>query len=165
MYSSIKKKKCKCGCGCYPTIGFAGYYHSHAPEYVKKAKQERMDRNIAIREKDKPNSVGVGKWFTKKRYEMKGVCCNCGKVTQKDNDLFFMWSIAHVLPKKIFDSVAQNDDNWIELCIDCHTLYDRNWLTASKMPVFKLAIKKFNLFKEQIADREVRHIPDCFLKT
>lgn len=73
-----------------------------------------------------------------------------------------MWNIAHILPKNDFDSVAQDDDNFLELCIDCHTKYDRNWMTAQEMPVFKLALEKFDTFKDKIAEKEKRKIPDCF---
>jgi hypothetical protein len=38
-------------------------------------------------------------------------------------------SIAHLLAKAIFPSVATNEDNWIELCWSCHTSFDSGKIT------------------------------------
>ncbi len=85
---------------------------------------------------------------------MTGKCCNCGKPSQKYNETFWKWSIAHILPKKLFESISRHELNWIELCLDCHNLYDRNWLTASKMSIFQLVIKRVILLMQFIEESE-----------
>jgi hypothetical protein len=104
-------------------------------------------------------------WYNEQRKDMKGVCCNCGGKTEKQNDKYFRWCIAHILPKAIFKSVATNEFNWMELCISCHTVYDRHWLSAAGMKCFQTAKQKFQLFKYAIAKEELRRIPMQMLET
>lgn len=120
--------------------------------------------------KNEPNNLiskeqneGYKNWYLEQRKELKGTCLNCGKKSHKDNEKLWVHSIAHILPKSLFKSISKNNFNWIELCITCHTAYDRTWDEASKMPIFKLAKEKYNLFKEQIAEEEKRRIPNQFL--
>jgi len=168
-YSTIQQKKliCKdCNDGIEKPI-IAGRCQYHYKLYRSKVSLEKRKINYL---KNTPENLDLQKeieklqlWFSDRRKEMIGGCENCGKRSCKDNEKFWKWSIAHVLPKSIFKSVNKSQFNWIELCVDCHNTYDRDWETASKMPVFKLAIEKFNLFKDQIAEEEKRRIPDCLL--
>jgi hypothetical protein len=38
-------------------------------------------------------------------------------------------SIAHLFPKSLFKSIATHEDNWIELCWNCHTMFDSGKIT------------------------------------
>lgn len=38
-------------------------------------------------------------------------------------------AVAHLLPKSNFPSIAANDQNWIELCWQCHTSFDTGKIT------------------------------------
>lgn len=38
-------------------------------------------------------------------------------------------AVAHLLPKSNFPSIATNDQNWIELCWQCHTSFDTGKIT------------------------------------
>lgn len=71
-------------------------------------------------------------FFAEQRSRMTGKCLFCGAKTMKDDDEKFHFSIAHLLPKSIFKSVATHEDNWIELCFwgnDCHGNFDRGMIT------------------------------------
>lgn len=112
-----------------------------------------------------PVAASLSEWFDQRRKEMTGVCCNCGNGSHKHSDVYFRFSIAHVLPKNIFKSIAVHPSNCLELCITCHTFYDRSFADAAKMPCFPLAVEKFKLFENDIAAQEQRRIPEIFYST
>lgn len=120
--------------------------------------------DFRARKTPKKKIEGLSEWFDERRQEMTGICIETGAKTAKHNDQFFIFSIAHVLPKSIFPSVAIHPDNWLELSIDAHTKYDRSWDDASKMRCFAAAKEKFAKFESLIAPDERRRIPECFYK-
>jgi hypothetical protein len=66
------------------------------------------------------------------RKQMTGCCLFCGGKSQKKDDETFHFSLAHLLPKAIFKSVATHPDNIIELCFygeSCHTNFDNGQIT------------------------------------
>lgn len=66
-------------------------------------------------------------FFQAMRKQMTGCCLFCGGKTQKKDDETFHFSLAHLLQKAIFKSVATHPDNVIELCFygnSCHTNLD-----------------------------------------
>lgn len=71
-------------------------------------------------------------FFASLRKGMKNKCLFCGGPTMKGDDEKFHFSLAHLLPKAIFKSVATNPDNIIELCFwgeSCHTNFDNGNIT------------------------------------
>lgn len=110
-----------------------------------------LPENVSMVDKIK-GSITQENWYLKQRNKMTGKCSNCGGNTTKNNDKYFKWAIAHVFPKKIFDSVSKNDNNWIELCLRCHTLFDRNLATASEMKCFKLAVIQYQKFRDEVTE-------------
>lgn len=66
-------------------------------------------------------------FFEEARTKMCGRCLFCNGKTEASNDETYRRSIAHLLPKAIFESVATHPCNWIELCFfgeSCHTNFD-----------------------------------------
>lgn len=60
-------------------------------------------------------------------------------------------SVAHLLPKRPikkggFPSVATNEENWIELCWNCHTLFDTGKITWE----FIKDSKEWDIIKEKL---------------
>jgi hypothetical protein len=170
MRSTIKQKTGKCtACGRNgPLITDkcnTCYWQHRAKENAGRTTRPRYD--ISNQQDDQPQGKTMSEWFLERRAEMVGVCCNCGNKTAKHSDAFFVFSIAHILPKSRnsgFPSVGQHPDNWFELCMNCHTAYDSSWATAAKMPCFAIALKKFKRFGHLIAIPERRRIPEYFLK-
>lgn len=75
---------------------------------------------------------GMDLFFKSMRKGMKGKCLFCGGTTMKEDDEKFHFSLAHLLPKSIFKSVATNPENIIELCFwnnSCHTNFDNGTIT------------------------------------
>jgi hypothetical protein len=164
---------CTPGTGVRPLVKDRCQYHYNQHlrlKSAKKAQARTKDNAKRYFENKAANAVisdSLSKWFDARRREMTGVCAECGNGTHRHSDVYFRFSIAHILPKKKsfgFPSVATHRDNWIELCINCHTKYDRNWLTASKMKVFAEARGKFTLFANDIALEERRRIPKELLE-
>jgi len=169
-YSTIVRKKCKCGCHRWPATGYNGYSSVCAPAEIKekvgnkrKVAQRNKNARLSAAFKIRKDTVDEDKnlltlWYLARRYEMTGVCIETGKKSSKDNDKYFRWSIAHVVPKALVKSVALNSQNWLELCIEAHTEFDRDFETASKMKCFAEAKRKFNLFKHLIPPDEMRRV-------
>jgi hypothetical protein len=92
---------------------------------AKKAKQ------IAEEKKAGTDRV-MDLFFTEMRKHMTGACLFCGCKSQKHDNETFHFSLAHLLPKAIFKSVATHPDNIIELCFyneSCHTNFDQGKIT------------------------------------
>lgn len=107
------------------------------------------------------------RWFERQRESMIGKCAHCGGRTQKHDDDTFYYSIAHLLPKNHFKSIATNDLNWIELCYygnSCHANYDRNMLDLTELNCFDEVIEKFVKLYPFIAKEERRRIPHILLE-
>jgi hypothetical protein len=105
-------------------------------------------------------------WFKAQRKSMTGKCQHCGGKTMKDDDTKYHYSIAHLLPKAYFPSVATHKDNWIELCFygqSCHTNLDNGALDLIDLNCFDEVIKKFVAMYPSIEKEERRRIPSILL--
>lgn len=109
-------------------------------------------------QKEKGTDSELDLFFDKMVKRCKGKCLFCGGKTTAIDTKFWRddnekWSqeandkkhertietmkrasVAHLLPKRSiekggFPSVATNEDNWIELCWNCHTSFDKNKIT------------------------------------
>lgn len=92
------------------------------------------------------------KWFLERRKEMNGLCCECGRRTFKEDNKQYKWSIAHLLPKSIFASVATNEYNSIELCWLHHQEFDSSWDKAKQMVCWELVKRKVSMFIDQVTE-------------
>lgn len=106
-------------------------------------------------------------WFKRQRKYMKGVCEHCGGKTERDNDKTFHFSIAHLLEKSKFKSVATHPENWIELCYygnSCHTNFDNKMINLIDLNCFDSVIDKFVKIYPHIAADEKRRIPPILIE-
>lgn len=132
---------------------------------AKKIAQEKAERNLSGG-KNKGNNE-LWRWFEERRKEMTGICCFCGKKSERDNDAFFHYSVAHILPKSIFKSIATHEKNWVELCHfanSCHSNYDTHMIDLIEFPNFDEVITKFVKMYHSIAPNERRRIPAVLLE-
>jgi len=99
---------------------------------INKFSKKRMEENKVKKESGGDNEMDL--FFKSLRKGMKNKCLFCGGATMKNDDEKFHFSLAHLLPKAIFKSIATNPDNIIELCFfgeSCHTNFDSgkiSWL-------------------------------------
>jgi len=109
----------------------------------------------------------LDRWFKECRKEMKGICANCGGKSCRDDDKYYKFSIAHLLPKAYFKSVATHPDNWVELCHfgnSCHTNFDNHMIDLIDLHCFDSVIEKFVKMYPYIAKEERRRIPSILLE-
>lgn len=105
-------------------------------------------------------------WFKARRKEMTGKCWHCSGKSMKEDDTKYHYSIAHLLPKSYFPSIATHPLNWIELCFyspSCHTNYDSGALDLINLHCFDEVIKRFVAMYPSIAKEERRRIPAILL--
>lgn len=113
-------------------------------------------------------SKELNKWFKERRNEMTGICAHCGGNTEMTNDGTFKFSIAHILPKAYFPSVATHPLNFIELCFwvnSCHTNYDNKSLDIKDLNCFDDVVKKFRIMYPSIPDDERKRISEILIKS
>lgn len=108
-------------------------------------------------------SAELNRWFQERRLEMTGVCANCGRPSCRDDDQYYKFSIAHILPKAYVKSVKTHPDNWIELCFwgenSCHTQLDNNLLDLTELNCWDTVVCRFQRVYPDIVLTERRRIP------
>lgn len=169
----IKAKEGKCiDCGfdaadkplmakrCF-TAPFFHYQKHQQAKYIAKSSERKKAKNDRI--KSANNGMTLGKWFNEQISIMPSYCENC-------NEFLSRWSapwslrgyVAHIVPKRQFESVAVHPLNRMFLCIDCHTKFD-NSLSREiiKMKCWPIAVERFNQFKHDISFEEIKHLQPC----
>lgn len=109
-------------------------------------------------------------WFSYHIEHSAPICENCGEPLYYPDKTIAISCQAHILPKKptLFPSVAGNLNNHLVLgglyqnC-SCHGQFDSSWRNAERMPVFKIAIERFLIFKPFIAESELKSLPYPFI--
>lgn len=180
LLPQYKKGDCSIeGCGLTDTQGrkvgkkFICAYHyddTKKKEQITKANERNKVRSlIQYQRKQDLIPVGTGelqRWFEIRHKEMKGVCQHCNGRTEK-NRTTYKNSIAHILPKAYFKSVATHPLNWIELCFygnSCHTNFDNKMLDLIELNCFDEVITKFVALYPDIAENEKKRIPQVLLQ-
>lgn len=131
---------------------------------VSKKRQKLLDEQ---KEQRKGGGSELDRWFAERRKEMTGLCSHCGDPSCKNNDQYFKFSIAHILPKNLFISVKTHPKNWIELCFwnkSHHTNFDNKTLDIMELNCFDEVIEKFVAMYPDIDPKERKYIPDVLLQ-
>jgi len=134
---------------------------------ISKLSKKRESELESVGESMQPKgNAELQRWFQDRHKEMKGFCQHCGWQTEKGKSSY-KCSIAHILPKAYFKSVATHPDNWIELCFygkSCHTNFDDHYIDIMELNCFNDVIKKFVRMYPDIAPQERRRIPQVLLQ-
>lgn len=86
------------------------------------------------------------------------ICENCGLPLYAFTKFEIRCCIAHILEKSKFPSVAIHPMNKLFLCAKggCHAKYDNSTAKErSELPVYKLAIERYNIFKDFLSNSEL----------
>lgn len=141
-----------------------------AKAQAKKSAERNAVRSLGTYQKqevDVPKGTfELQRWFEDRKKEMKGSCQHCGGRTQAGTPSY-KCSVAHILPKAYFKSVATHPLNWIELCFygkSCHTNLDNQMLDIMELNCFDEVIEKFIKIYPAISESERRRIPDILLQ-
>lgn len=78
-------------------------------------------------------------------------CENCDKPILKPN----VSNVCHIIPKGKFKSVGSILDNYLYMCLSCHSKYDSSWVKAMSMSVWPLAVKRFKKFEKFIVEKSL----------
>jgi hypothetical protein len=146
----------------YKTHRFKVNDEKHKAREEKQARDVDMGNGIIYR-----LSTELEQWFLDRRNELTGICKHCGGKTTKDDDKYFKHSIAHILPKAYFLSVATHPKNFIELCFwnkSCHTNLDNKILDITDLNCYNEVIEKFVALYPSIDKKEIRRIPETLLQ-
>lgn len=197
--SSIKQKTCKNPfCGKYPKMGYQGYCgvkcmpeELQKQEMFKRSKvmernkqyKANLSRKLHLAANDKGNEIKgnleavmssqkqLSVWFADRRKEMTGKCvCGCGQDSSRNNEKFWKFSIAHVLMKARFKSIATHPENWLELAFfgkSCHTVFDNmgyKHCKETKPILWEQVVAKFKILYPFISESEYKFIPDVLLQ-
>lgn len=133
----------------------------------KKSKKKLAQEAVEKTERKVSGGGELQRWFDERRKEMTGKCAHCGSKTSKFSDQYFRHSIAHLLPKRLFKSVATHAENWLELCYhapSCHANFDNLTLDMIELNCFSEVIRKFVAIYPSIAAEERKYIPDVLLQ-
>lgn len=134
-----------------------------AKKSAKKIEQEKEEKAVRL----SGGGNELDRWFKARRAEMQGVCLHCGAKTTKHQDNWYKCSICHILPKRLFKSVANHPLNWIELCFwekNCHANYDNHILDITELNCYDLVIERFIAMYPDITAKERKYIPDVLLQ-
>jgi hypothetical protein len=106
-------------------------------------------------------------WFKYHISINRWICENCGISIPHYTDDICYSAQAHILPKKTFLSVSSNLDNHMTLgalysACECHGRFDWSWEKAVTMPVWSLAVQRFQLFKHLLTPSEIGKLPEVF---
>lgn len=146
------------------------YNKQKSEEYTEKSKLNKINSLNS-------GDTSLDQWFGERHKEMTGECVNCNRPTiTKVNPnpkipLYWKYSVAHILPKSLFHSIATHPLNFIELCYfenSCHTNFDNNGFeyAKEKMPVlWNIIVARFKILYPCIAEDERKKIPDVLLET
>jgi hypothetical protein len=110
------------------------------PKPLNKVSPKTAAKEKAAKKEDKANGVDdkvKTKWFKARRREMVGVCqCGCARKSSKFEDDNFHASACHILPQRLFESVALHPLNCVERNFweGCHTNMDNQ--SMDKWPMF-----------------------------
>ncbi|HMI01617.1 MAG TPA: hypothetical protein VK541_04000 [Pedobacter sp.] len=139
----------------------------HYQKYNSKRHQDASVKNkkakAARAESYSKEGYTIGKWFNDQIAVMPYGCENCGDKLIRNAVWGSKAYVAHIVPKRFFESVMLHPLNRVFLCIDCHTKFDNSLSReVEAMPVYPLAVERFNLFKHMIVQIEIKHLSPCF---
>ncbi len=130
------------------------------------AKLGRVDANTDTNREMSKGYAELERWFKERQKEMTGRCMNCGGKTEAHTKMY-KCSIAHILPKAYFKSVATHPDNFLELCFygnSCHTNMDNKMIDLIDLNCFDTVIQKFTKIYPAISADEKRRIPAILIE-
>ena len=135
--------------------------------YVIPRVSEKRKKMMAEAKKEADPEQSMEAFFQARRLEMTGKCAHCGGASCKNDGEWFRASIAHILPKAYFKSIATHPKNWIELCFwkeNCHGQMDNKLLDLTDMHCWDTIVERFLEMYPVIAKEERRRIPSTLMQ-
>lgn len=133
---------------------------------IPKISKKRLKENIIKKELLQQGETELQKWYIDIMKKEKPICWETGELINTNDELGWIGSIAHILPKKQYKSVATHPLNYMILKMwgGTHSMYDSSWEKASKMKVWSYACKIFNTLYPLLTNEEKAKLPDIIRK-
>lgn len=137
------------------------YYENVEKEDLKPIKKFGSSIKQVVKpvsDEEKKFRKGLNVFFASQTLTMPLNCENCGDLLNAFNSFERRCTIAHILEKSKFKSIATHPQNKMFLCSKggCHAKFDNSTaVERSQMPVYKLALERFEAFKDVLTDREI----------
>lgn len=140
----------------------AGRCQYHYWGYRNKVTTDKRKQSDLSEECDQKQRA-LDSWFANQVNNLPKHCENCGKYLNPYAPWGAKTYIAHIVPKRNFESVMCHPLNRMFLCAICHTNYD-NWpeVKVMAMPVFAIAVERFLSIAPSIVFEELNSLPDFF---
>lgn len=105
-------------------------------------------------------------WYATIMKKEEGKCWETEERIDKNDTFGWHGSIAHILPKGDYPSVATHPLNYMILKMwgGTHGQYDSSWENASKMKVWQHCCKVFNILYPLLTAEEKRKLPDVIIQ-
>ncbi len=137
-------------------IGVCAYHLAHPED----------DQSKVVKKRSAPDAhkkVLLNQFFKEMALRIPGGCENCGRrLPHGTIDNFkVLATMAHIVPKRHFESVMVHPDNLWYACQECHDTYDNAWVDAVKMKVWPIVAERFKRFMNSIKDTELQFLPDA----
>jgi hypothetical protein len=134
--------------------------------YIPKKSTKKIAAEKAEKESRGNSETDLQKWYNYIMKNEEPICWETGDPINKNDQLGWHGSIAHILPKKKFDSVKTHPLNYVILKMwgGVHGNFDNNWKKAQTMKVWPIVVERFKEIYPDIAQKERKFIPQCLLK-
>lgn len=145
----------------------AGKPKVKTPYVIPKISKKKAEKEKKEREERGDNDTELQAFFKQAMGKMTGYCAECGARTETHVYQYAIFSICHILEKRptVCPSVATHPANWIELCPDHHTAFDKaNWDEKEKWGCWQDVLKKLIILEPSVAQEERRHLPEQLFK-
>lgn len=133
---------------------------------IPKVSKKRAEKIAAEKIARAGDDTELQKFFKRAMKQMCGQCFWCGAKTETHVYEFAIFSICHILEKRetMCPSVATHPANWIELCPDHHTGFDKmNWQEREGLGFWMEVRDRLVQVYPDLAPAERRHFPDSVL--
>lgn len=134
---------------------------------IPKVSKKRAAEIQAAKEVGGDGKSDLVKWYEKIMQNEPGKCWETNERINKQDKLGWHGSIAHILCKKNFPSVATHPQNYMILSMwnGSHANYDSSWERAASMKVWPYALKIIiTVLLPLLPSEEKRHLPDVVLQ-
>lgn len=135
--------------------------HSDDLTEVLKQRSGLQAKPKVLTNENKTEKQILNEFFKRIALKIPFNCQNCEKPLYANNEFAKRSVCAHLLPKAIFKSVATDENNIVFLGPDllgvcnCHDRYDANVKIRIGMPIYQLALERFEILKEKLTGKEL----------
>jgi len=138
-----------------------------AKKPIAKMSAKRIEKEKAEKEALGWNDSELVRFYKSAMKRMTGQCLWCGAKTETHIYRYAIFSICHLLDKRetMCPSVKCHPVNWIELCPDHHTEFDKmNWGEKEQLGFWNIIQERLIMVYPDLVEDEKRHFPDSILK-